>query len=69
MQKEETATKLGTPEDKHEERDEKTIMNMTWTRVGCDKILQQQNGECKYGVRKNNNDVRNAKSDGVRVLS
>ena len=69
MQKEETTTKLGTPEDKHEEGDKKTIINVTWTRVGHNKILQQQNGEHKYGIRKNNNDIRNVKSDGIRVLS
>ena len=69
MQKEETTTKLGTLEDKHEEGDEKTIINVTWTRVSHDKILQQQNGKHKYGVRKNNNDIRNVKSARVRVLS
>ena len=68
MQKEEIITKLGTPEDKQRGRDRRTIMSMTRTRVGHDKVPQQQNGECKYGVRKNNN-IRNAKSDGVKVLS
>ena len=68
MQKEETATKLGTPEDKQRGRDKRTIMSVTRTRVGHDKVPQQQNGERKYGVRKNNNDIRNAKSDGIKVL-
>ena len=68
MQEEEITTKSGTPEDKQRGRDKRTIMSVTRTRVGHDKVLQQQNGECKYGIRKNNNDIRNAKSDGVKVL-
>ena len=68
MQKEEITTKLGTLEDKQRGRDRRTIMSVTQTRVGHDKVPQQQNGECKYGIRKNNNDIRNAKSDGVKVL-
>ena len=69
MQKEEVNTKLGTPKDKQRGRDRRTIMSVTRTRVGYDKVPQQQNGKCKYGIRKNNNDTRNAKSDGVKVLS
>ena len=69
MQKEEITTKLGTPEDKHEGGDKRTIMKVTWTRVGHDKAPQQQIGESKYGIRKNNNDIRNAKSDGIKVWS
>ena len=68
MQKEEITTKLGTPEDKQRGRDKRIIMSVTRTRVGHDKVPQQQNGERKYGVRKNNNDIRNAKSDGINVL-
>ena len=68
MQKEEITTKLSTPEDKQRGRDKRTIMRVTQTRVGRDKVPQQQNSERKYGVRKNNNDVRNAKSDGIKVL-
>ena len=68
MQKEEITTKLGTPEDKQRGRDRRTIMSVTRTRVGHDKVLQQQNGEHKYGIRKNNNDIRNAKSDEIKVL-
>ena len=69
MQKEEITTKSGTLEDKQRGRDKRTIMSVTQTRVGHDKVPQQQNGERKYGVRKNNNDIRNAKSDGIKVLS
>ena len=69
MQKEEIITKLGTPEDKQRGRDKRTIMSVTRTRVGHDKVPQQQNGERKYGIRKNNNDIRNAKSEGLKVLS
>ena len=68
MQKEETTTKLGTLEDKQRGGDKRTITSVTRTRVGHDKVPQQQNGECTYNVRKNNNDIRNAKSDGVKVL-
>ena len=68
MQKEETTTKLGTLEDKQRGRDERIIMSVTRTRVGHDKVPQQQNGERKYGVRKNNNNIRNAKNDGIKVL-
>ena len=60
---------MDTPEDKHEGGDKKTIMKVTQTRVGHDKVLQQQIGECKYGIRKNNNGIRNAKSNRIRVWS
>ena len=66
--KEEITTKSGTPEDKQRGRDKRTIMSVTRTRVGHDKVPQQQNGERKYGVRKNNNDIGNVKSDGIKVL-
>ena len=66
--KEEITTKSGTLEDKQRGRDKRTIMSVTQTGVGHDKVPQQQNGERKYGVRKNNNDIRNAKSDGIKVL-
>ena len=68
MQKEEITTKSGTPEDKQRGRDKRTIMSVTQTRVGHDKVPQQQNGKRKYGIRKNNNDIRNAKSDEIKVL-
>ena len=64
MQKEEITTKLGTPENKQRGRDKRTIMSVTWTRVGHDKVLQQQNGERKYGVRKNNNDIKSDENQG-----
>ena len=68
MQKEEITTKSGTPKDKQRGRDKRTMMSVTRTRVGHDKVPQQQNGERKYGVEKNNNDIRNAKSGVIKVL-
>ena len=38
MQKEEITTKLGTPEHKHEGGDKRTIIKVTQTRVGHDKV-------------------------------